>query len=542
MLSLAGTDRHRSDVGAYNDAYRRSLDDPEGFWAEVAQDIDWFTPPKQILDDRRPPFTRWFAGGELNTSYNALDRHVDGGRADQLALVYDSPVTDTVASFTYRELRDRRRGVRRRARRSLGVEKGDRVIVYMPMVPEAAVAMLACARLGAIHSVVFGGFASNELAIRIDDAKPKVIVTASCGIEGQRVIPYMPLLEGALEIATHAAGQASSSCSATWSARDLKPGRDLDWNDAIAGATPADSVPVDATHPLYVLYTSGTTAMPKGVVRDNGGHAVALRWSLPNVYDTHPGEVFWAASDVGWVVGHSYIVYAPLLTGCTTILYEGKPVGTPDPGAFWRVIARARREDALHRADGVPRDQEGRPERRRTSRSTTCRGSCTSSSPANGSTRTPTTGRSDLLGRPRHRPLVADRDRLADRGEPDGHRADAGEARLADEARARLRRPHPRRSRTRVPAGRRRCGDGPVAAAAGDAADAVERRRALRALVLLARIPAPTSPATADVSTPTATSTSWDASTTSSTSPGTGCPPARWRRSSRSIRTSPSAR
>jgi propionyl-CoA synthetase len=322
---------------AYSDTYRRSLEDPDGFWREAARAIDWYVEPKQILDDEHPPFYRWFVGGELNTCHNALDRHVENGRADQIALVYDSPVTDRVAKFTYRMLRDdvaRFAGVLGK----LGVAKGDRVVVYMPMVPEAAVAMLACARLGAIHSVVFGGFASNELAIRIDDAKPKVIVSASCGIEVNRCIPYMPLLEGALEIASHAP-DACVILQRDVERAELKPGRDHDWKDAMASAAPADCVPVEATHPLYVLYTSGTTAMPKGVVRDNGGHAVALRWSLPNIYDTHPGEVYWAASDVGWVVGHSYIVYAPLLTGCTTILYEGKPVGTPDPGAFWRVIS-----------------------------------------------------------------------------------------------------------------------------------------------------------------------------------------------------------
>ncbi len=329
-------------MGAYDDVYRRSLDEPEAFWAEAAESIDWFTQPKEICDDGRPPFTRWFTGGELNTSYNALDRHVDGGRADQLALVYDSPVTGTVGrTFTYRVLRDQVAAFAG-VLKGLGVAKGDRVIVYMPMVPEAAIAMLACARLGAIHSVVFGGFASNELAIRIDDAKPRVIVTASCGIEGARVIPYMPLLEGALGIAKHEPAKVIVLQREEMERAELRPGRDVDWHEAVAAATLADPVEVEATHPLYVLYTSGTTAMPKGVVRDNGGHAVALRWSLPNIYDTHPGEVFWAASDVGWVVGHSYIVYAPLLTGCTSILYEGKPVGTPDAGAFWRVIAEHR--------------------------------------------------------------------------------------------------------------------------------------------------------------------------------------------------------
>ena len=322
---------------SYDDVYRRSLDDPDDFWAEAAQDIDWDTPPAKILDNSKAPFTRWFAGGRLNTCYNALDRHVDGGRADQIALIYDSPVTETVKQFTYRELRDdvaKFAGVLKR----LGVGMGDRVVIYMPMVPEAAVAMLACARLGAIHSVVFGGFASNELAVRIDDAHPKVIVSASCGIETNRVIPYKPLLEGALELASHSP-DACVILQRPMEHAELAPKRDYDWNEAMAGAESADCVPVAATDPLYILYTSGTTAVPKGVVRDNGGHAVALRWSMPNIYDTHPGETFWAASDLGWAVGHSYIVYAPLLTGCTSILYEGKPVGTPDPGAFWRVIS-----------------------------------------------------------------------------------------------------------------------------------------------------------------------------------------------------------
>ncbi len=324
-------------MASYAKTYERSLSDPKSFWAQAAQDIDWFVEPKQILDHSRPPFSRWFVGGELNTCHNALDRHVDGGRADQLALVYDSPVTEVLRSFTYRQLRDDV-ALFAGVLAGLGVGKGDRVVIYMPMVPEAAVAMLACARLGAIHSVVFGGFASNELAIRIDDALPKVVVSASCGMEGNRVIPYMPLLEGALEIASHSP-EACVVLQRPGERATLRPGRDLDWDEAMAGAAPAECVPVRATDPLYVLYTSGTTAMPKGVVRDNGGHAVALRWSMPNIYDTHPGETYWAASDVGWVVGHSYIVYAPLLTGCTTVLYEGKPVGTPDPGAFWRVIA-----------------------------------------------------------------------------------------------------------------------------------------------------------------------------------------------------------
>jgi propionyl-CoA synthetase len=321
----------------YDEQFRRSLEDPDGFWAQAAQLIDWDVQPTQILDNSNPPFTRWFGGGELNTCYNALDRHVDSGRADQVALIYDSPVTDTVKRFTYRELRDQV-ALFAGVLSALGVARGDRVVIYMPMVPEAAVAMLACARLGAVHSVVFGGFASNELAVRIDDATPKVVVSASCGIETNRVIPYKPLLDGALQLASHKP-DACVILQRPMETAELTPRRDHDWNDAMAGASPADCVPVLATDPLYILYTSGTTAIPKGVVRDNGGHAVALRWSLPNIYDTHPGETFWAASDLGWAVGHSYIVYAPLLTGCTSILYEGKPVGTPDPGAFWRVIA-----------------------------------------------------------------------------------------------------------------------------------------------------------------------------------------------------------
>jgi propionyl-CoA synthetase len=332
-------------MGAFEDVYRRSIDDPEAFWREAAAAVEWIEPPVTVLDDSNPPFYRWFTGGVLNTCHNALDRHVRDGRGDQTAVVHDSPVTGVVERISYADLLER---VSRFAGvlQGLGVGKGDTVIVYLPMVPEAVVAMLACARLGAVHSVVFGGFAPNELAIRIDDAKPKVIVSASCGIEVQRVIHYKPLLDLAIAAATHKPqacvilqrhGAAVSGEALPTAA--LEPGRDHDWEQAMAGAAPVPCTPVAATDPLYILYTSGTTGLPKGVVRDNGGHAVALRWSLPNVYDVHPGDVFWAASDVGWVVGHSYIVYAPLLTGCTTILYEGKPVGTPDPGAFWRVIS-----------------------------------------------------------------------------------------------------------------------------------------------------------------------------------------------------------
>src|SRR5215813_2407197 len=314
----------------YEAVHRRSLADPEGFWAEQAAAIDWTRRWDKVLDASHAPFYRWFAGAELNTSYNALDRHVQRGRGEQAALIYDSPVTNRKKTFTYRELRDQ---VARLAGAiaAQGVRKGDRVIIYMPMIPEAVMAMLACARLGAIHSVVFGGFAANELATRIDDCSPKLVLTASCGIEPGRIVAYKPLLDGAIELSRHKPDRCVILQRAQASAPLVK-GRDLDWDDFVAGAEAVDCVSVAATDPLYILYTSGTTGIPKGVVRDNGGHAVALKWSMTGVYGIGAGETFWAASDIGWVVGHSYIVYAPLLKGCTTILYEGKPVGTPDPG------------------------------------------------------------------------------------------------------------------------------------------------------------------------------------------------------------------
>ena len=324
-------------MGRYAEEFHRSITDPEAFWGDAARGIDWYREPSVILDSSNPPFYRWFSDGELNTCYNALDRHVRDGRGDQAALIYDSPVTGTSRRYSYRELLDqvaRFAGVLQ----GLGVTKGDRVVIYLPMIPEAAISMLACARIGAIHSVVFGGFAAPELAARIDDAAPKVVVTASCGIEGTRVVEYKPMLDRAIELAT----SKPDRCVILQRPQAEAPmvaGRDIDWAQAVESAKPANCVPVKATDPLYILYTSGTTAKPKGVVRDNGGHAVALRWTMDNLYDISPGEVFWAASDVGWVVGHSYIVYAPLLAGCTTILYEGKPVGTPDAGAFWRVIS-----------------------------------------------------------------------------------------------------------------------------------------------------------------------------------------------------------
>jgi propionyl-CoA synthetase len=327
-------------MGKYEELFRHSIDNPDGFWGEAAEAISWTRKWEKVLDDSDKPFYHWFTGGELNTCYNALDRHVENGRAGQTALVYDSPVTKTIQKFTYLELRDQ---VARfaGALHDLEVKQGDRVIIYMPMIPQAAVAMLACARLGAVHSVVFGGFAPPELAIRIDDAKPDVLVSASGAIEGGRLIAYKPLLDKAIELSHHKPRHCVIF-QRTQIRAELTPGRDHDWNELVSRARPAGCVPVKATDPLYILYTSGTTGRPKGVVRDNGGHAVALRWSMEKIYGVGPGEVFWAASDVGWVVGHSYIVYGPLITGCTTVLYEGKPVGTPDAGAFWRVISEHR--------------------------------------------------------------------------------------------------------------------------------------------------------------------------------------------------------
>jgi propionyl-CoA synthetase len=322
----------------YLEAYRRSIEFPEEFWADAAKAIDWERRWDRVLDASRPPFYRWFPGASLNTCWNALDRHVAAGRGERIALIWDSPVTGQIVPFTYGELRDRvaqLAGVLV----GLGVGKGDRVLIYLPMVPEAAMAMLACARIGAIHSVVFGGFAAHELAKRIDAARPRVVLSASCGIEPSRIVAYKPLLDAAIAEAKakpeHCVILQRPMCRA-----ELVAGRDHDWHQLAVAARPADCVPVLATDPLYILYTSGTTGIPKGVVRDNGGHAVALHWSMRSIYGVQPDEVFWTASDVGWVVGHSYIVYAPLIYGCTTVMYEGKPVGTPDAGAYWRVIGQ----------------------------------------------------------------------------------------------------------------------------------------------------------------------------------------------------------
>ena len=324
-------------MSAYADAYARSMADPQSFWLEAADAIDWFEKPHRALDTSEAPFFTWFPDGVLNTCYNALDRHVIQGKGDRLALVWESAMADRTERYTYTELLDRV-GRFAGALRDLGVGRGDRVLIYMPMVPEAAIAMLACARLGAVHSVVFGGFAAPELAARIDDAEPKVIVAASCGLEPGRVVEYTPIIRAALEKTRHRPDstiilQREQAVSELGEA-------EFDWDDVISAAEPADCEPVMSTDPLYILYTSGTTGKPKGVVRDNGGHAVALAWSLPNVYDVHPGETMWAASDVGWQVGHTYTVYGPLIGGATTVMFEGKPVGTPDAGAFWRIIEK----------------------------------------------------------------------------------------------------------------------------------------------------------------------------------------------------------
>ena len=321
---------------SYAEVYAQWEKDPEGFWLKAAEAIDWVEAPKTGVTDRGDGFYEWFADAKVNTCWNALDRHVEAGRGDQAAIIYDSPMTGTKRSISYSELRDEV-ATFAGALAAKGIAKGDRVIIYMPMVPEALTAMLACARIGAIHSVVFGGFASNELAVRIDDATPKAIIAASCGLEPGRVVAYKPLLDGAIDMATH----KPDVCVILQRDQELAPmgDRDVDWREIAAAAAQIDCVPVEGTHPAYILYTSGTTGQPKGVMRPTAGHLVALNWTMKNIYDVDPGEVFWAASDVGWVVGHSYICYAPLIHGNTTIVFEGKPVGTPDAGTFWRVIS-----------------------------------------------------------------------------------------------------------------------------------------------------------------------------------------------------------
>ncbi|MEA2919604.1 MAG: propionyl-CoA synthetase [Bradyrhizobium sp.] len=339
----AGSDAMNiQDNSRYHQVHARSLADPQGFWGEAAAEIDWIEPAKKIFDPAMGLYGRWFAGAVVNTCYNALDRHVANGRGDQIALIEDSPVTKTITRITYRSLL---REVQAFAAilQDFGVAKGDRVILYMPMVNEAVIAMLACARIGAVHSVVFGGFAAKELATRIDDARPKLILSASCGIEPGRIVPYKPLLDEAIDLAAHRPEACIILQREEYEICDLVRPRDHDWRDlramAIARERTAPCVPVLATDPLYILYTSGTTGKPKGVVRDNGGHLVALKWSMFNLYGVKPGEVWWCGSDIGWVVGHSYIVYAPLFHGAISIMYEGKPIGTPDAGAFWRVIS-----------------------------------------------------------------------------------------------------------------------------------------------------------------------------------------------------------
>ncbi|MCR9113149.1 MAG: propionate-CoA ligase PrpE [Rhodobacteraceae bacterium] len=321
----------------YKEVYDSWKQDPEGFWMQAADAIDWFEKPTRALNDDNAPLYEWFSDGMVNTCWNAVDRHVEAGHGDRTAIIYDSPITDTKHKISYAELRDRVASLAG-ALRAKGIEKGDRVIIYMPMVPEALEAMLACARLGAVHSVVFGGFAANELAVRIDDAQPKAIIAASCGLEPGRVVHYKPLLDGAIDQASHKP-EFCVIFQREQEVAHLEDGRDVDWHAFQYGVEPAECVPVEGNHPAYILYTSGTTGAPKGVIRATGGHLVALNWTMKNIYNVDPGDVFWAASDVGWVVGHSYICYGPLIHGNTTIVFEGKPVGTPDAGTFWRVIS-----------------------------------------------------------------------------------------------------------------------------------------------------------------------------------------------------------
>jgi propionyl-CoA synthetase len=464
-------------TNAYQTAYDQSINAPNEFWGEAAEKISWVKRWDKVLDDSNPPFYRWFTGGQLNTCYNALDVHVENGRGDQAALIYDSPVTDTIKTYTYSELRDEVAQFAG-ALKTQGVEKGDRVIIYMPMIAEAAIAMLACARIGAVHSVVFGGFAANELATRINDAKPKVIVSASCGIEIKKVIPYKPLLDGAIDMAAFKP-KACIILQRPMETAQMVAGRDIDWQEAIARSEPADCTTVEATDPLYILYTSGTTGEPKGVVRDNGGHAVALKWTMKNIYNVEAGDVYWAASDVGWVVGHSYIVYGPLLAGCTTILYEGKPVFTPDAGAFWRVISQHKVKAmftaptafrAIKQQDpGAELIKKIRPVQlqnpfpgRRAHRS-----------------RHPQVG-SNQFRCAGHRPLVANRDRMGHLRQLHGHSRVPCQRGLSHQARARLEPAGHRSGNPRAGQDRRyRRPGGQTASAARHPADAVAERQTL---------------------------------------------------------------
>ena len=466
----------------YHEVYARWQHDPEGFWGEAAQEIDWIEPAKRVFDPDAGIYGRWFVGGVCNTCWNAVDRHVRQGRGEQPAIIYDSPLAGEKRTLTYHALQVETR-VLAVILRSFGVEKGDRVLLYMPMVPEAAIAMLACARIGAVHSMVFGGFAANELATRIDDAKPKVILSASCGLEPGRIVKYKPLLDEAIRLSTH----KPNACLILQRPQEeaaMVAGRDLDWakarDQAIVSGRSVDCVPVAATDPLYILYTSGTTGRPKGVVRDNGGHLVALKWSMRNLYGVEPGEVYWAASDVGWVVGHSYIVYAPLFHGCTSILYEGKPVGTPDAGAFWRVIAEHQCV-AMFTAPTAFRaikkeDPQGKflaqydLKRFRTLFLAGERADPDTLAWAENSTEE--TG---------DRPLVADRDRMGDRRQSGGPRSIAGKARLIDGGDAWLRFARGRRHWQGTAGERHGIDRRQIAVAAGVLADAVAAGRLVQA-------------------------------------------------------------
>ena len=526
----------------YFEVYRRWQAEPEAFWADAAGAIDWFEPWSKVFDPDAGVYGRWFTGALCNTCYNALDRHVENGRGGQPALIYDSPLAGTRKSFTYAELKDEVEALAA-VLIDLGIVKGDRVIIYMPMVPEAVFAMLACARIGAIHSVVFGGFAARELATRIDDAAPRLVVSASCGLEPGRIVAYKPLLDSAIAQARHRPEHClilqrdAERCT-------LTAPRDLDYAAAVAAARQAGRrVPcaaLAATDPLYVLYTSGTTGQPKGVVRDQGGHMVALTWSMANEFGVRPGETFWAASDVGWVVGHSYIVYGPLLHGATTILFEGKPVGTPDAGTYWRVIAEhgvvalftaPTAFRAIKREDPAGALVPGYD----LSRFRTLFLAGERADPE-----TVKVGRAEAR-RAGHRSLVADGDRIADVAEPGRSRPAAGQIRLARRADAGLRHPDPRRRRPAAAGGQARQRRRQTAAAARLPADPVECRSAVPRR-LSAEFPGLLQDRRCRLSsTTTATCSSWPAPTTSSMSPATGCRRAAWRRCWPSIRTSPNA-